>query len=87
MDDVGCSGSEDALLQCSHARNHNCNHNKDAGVRCQPCEFVLMSLIDIVLITDFTLSHMPRWRCPTSGRRRVFRQSGSVSSSKMGNCM
>ncbi|KAL0148981.1 hypothetical protein M9458_055785, partial [Cirrhinus mrigala] len=36
LDDVGCSGSEGTLTQCSHRGlgKHNCNHGKDAGVVC-----------------------------------------------------
>ncbi|XP_051719133.1 deleted in malignant brain tumors 1 protein-like isoform X5 [Ctenopharyngodon idella] len=36
LDDVGCSGSESSLTQCSHSPfgNHNCGHQEDAGVVC-----------------------------------------------------
>ncbi|KAL0148926.1 hypothetical protein M9458_055730 [Cirrhinus mrigala] len=36
LDDVGCSGSEGILTQCSHRGlgTHDCNHGKDAGVVC-----------------------------------------------------
>ncbi|KAL1278237.1 hypothetical protein QQF64_024910 [Cirrhinus molitorella] len=36
LDDVGCSGSESSLTQCSHPSfgTHNCNHGEDAGVIC-----------------------------------------------------
>nr|XP_044997647.1 deleted in malignant brain tumors 1 protein-like [Jaculus jaculus] len=36
MDEVRCSGNEDALDHCAHAgwAHHNCHHNKDAGVVC-----------------------------------------------------
>lgn len=34
MDDVGCTGSENSLTNCSFTLNHNCGHTEDAGVRC-----------------------------------------------------
>ncbi|KAJ8251770.1 hypothetical protein GJAV_G00225250 [Gymnothorax javanicus] len=34
MDDVGCTGSENSLKQCSHRGTHNCGHDEDAGVIC-----------------------------------------------------
>ena len=37
LDDVGCTGAETSLLQCSHNGNyiHDCRHNEDAGVTCE----------------------------------------------------
>ena len=37
LDDVGCSGSENHLINCSHTSNPLCysGHSEDAGVRCQ----------------------------------------------------
>ena len=36
FDNVDCNGSEARLIDCRHRGIgvHNCNHNKDAGVRC-----------------------------------------------------
>ena len=36
LDNVQCSGSEQRLVQCSHAGigNNDCLHAEDAGVRC-----------------------------------------------------
>ena len=36
IDNVGCSGSESVLVQCSHLTINNCGHVEDAGVRCSP---------------------------------------------------
>ena len=40
LDDVGCSGSEESLLSCSHngLYVHNCKHREDASA---VCEFTL----------------------------------------------
>ena len=36
MDNVACSGTEEALTSCNHNGwgSHNCVHGEDAGVRC-----------------------------------------------------
>ncbi|KAL0148968.1 hypothetical protein M9458_055772, partial [Cirrhinus mrigala] len=36
LDNVGCSGSESSLTQCSHRSfgTHDCSHTEDAGVVC-----------------------------------------------------
>ena len=36
LDEVGCTGSEISLLECSHIgiSNHDCSHFEDAGVLC-----------------------------------------------------
>lgn len=36
IDNVECSGSERALVQCTHLTIDNCVHAEDAGVRCGP---------------------------------------------------
>jgi len=37
LDDLMCTGSESRLVNCIHSGYgvHNCNHNEDAGLRCQ----------------------------------------------------
>ena len=34
IDNVQCSGTESALIQCTHTTLHDCSHTEDAGVRC-----------------------------------------------------
>ena len=36
LENVGCSGAESHLIQCSHPpiNVHNCDHSDDAGVIC-----------------------------------------------------
>lgn len=36
LDELGCSGSETTLLECSRLpwAKHNCRHSEDVGVRC-----------------------------------------------------
>ncbi|XP_075462911.1 macrophage receptor MARCO-like [Ascaphus truei] len=36
LDDVGCEGHEETILECKKAawEQHNCNHSEDAGVHC-----------------------------------------------------
>jgi hypothetical protein len=36
LDNVGCSGAESRLIDCSHNAigSHDCSHSEDAGVTC-----------------------------------------------------
>ena len=34
LDNVQCTGSEASLSNCPALSQHNCDHHKDAGVRC-----------------------------------------------------
>ena len=40
LDDLSCSSFENRLFDCRHRAigQHNCNHGRDAGVRCLPIE-------------------------------------------------
>ena len=51
IDNVGCSGSESVLVQCSHITNDNCGHHEDAGVRCKPPG--ISNSFKAVIIVDF----------------------------------
>ena len=38
LDDLGCSGTEASLFDCSNAGGinvHNCGHSEDVGITCQ----------------------------------------------------
>ena len=34
MDNVRCNGTEEKLVDCLHASEHDCDHYEDAGVTC-----------------------------------------------------
>ena len=34
MDNVACTGDEDALVNCTYSPDHDCDHSEDAGVEC-----------------------------------------------------
>ena len=36
IDDPGCTGSEQRLIDCPFSPIHNCAHSEDAGVDCNP---------------------------------------------------
>ena len=68
LDEVGCTGDEASLLECSHAgvHNHDCSHYEDAGVLC-PSKHFMMLLVDIlnsmVYYMVIKLTHIPK-ECP-----------------------
>jgi deleted-in-malignant-brain-tumors protein 1 len=43
LDNVGCTGNEQSLINCSHNGwgNHNCGHYKDAGVECSSGKMII----------------------------------------------
>ena len=58
LDNVNCNGHETRLIYCGHngLGNHDCNHNKDAGVTCETSEidmYVRMSPIAYVYYTMY----------------------------------
>ena len=50
---VGCSGSENRLIDCSHSTSNNCGHSEDAGVRCQGYTLPLTLCLPIKLNHNF----------------------------------
>ena len=54
LDDVACTGSENALLACisSPIGTHNCVHSKDAGVRCLPGIHILSFLVRLCFLNS-----------------------------------
>ena len=61
LDDVGCSGSEQSLVNCSHRGigNEDCGHHEDAGVRCKnmmyECRYACSYTIITLLCLDSSL--------------------------------
>ena len=47
MDNVQCTGDEDALVNCTYNPDHNCGHYEDAGVECLQgeCENGMVRLV------------------------------------------
>ncbi|XP_050957056.1 deleted in malignant brain tumors 1 protein isoform X1 [Labeo rohita] len=88
LDDVGCSGSEGTLTQCSHRGlgRHNCNHGEDAGVVCSgELRMPTLSLTS----THAVVSHgeniqfrctTPKPRCNANAEFQLFGNGLSVSS-------
>lgn len=34
LDDLACTGNEGNIFECTHPKDHNCDHSEDAGVVC-----------------------------------------------------
>ncbi|CAM4365984.1 unnamed protein product [Leuciscus chuanchicus] len=91
LDDVGCSGGEGNLIQCSHRGLgvNNCNHGEDAGVVCSggDLEKPTLSLISTHAVVSpgeniqFRCT-TPKSRCNANAEFRLFRIGSSVSSEK-----
>ena len=59
LDDVGCSGQEQYLVNCFHSNIgvHNCGHSEDAGVFCVPQDpGILIVECLFVMATAFIVS-------------------------------
>ena len=54
LDDVGCSGYEARLVDCSHGGIgvHNCVHSDDAGVGCQQPGMSLHEISDYCVMME-----------------------------------
>ena len=50
LNDVGCTGTENSLLDCTHSRigSHNCGHYEDVGVECAAGKHKLMYSDELV---------------------------------------
>ena len=47
LDDVGCFGSEEKILECPNRGLgvHDCGHSEDAGVRCEVLQGLLYEIV------------------------------------------
>ncbi|XP_026108842.1 deleted in malignant brain tumors 1 protein-like [Carassius auratus] len=88
LDDVGCSGSEGNLTQCSHRGlgTNNCNHGKDAGVVCSgELRMPTLSLTSTYAAVSpgeniqFSCT-TPKPRCEAKAEFQLFRNGPSISS-------
>ncbi|XP_065132999.1 uncharacterized protein [Paramisgurnus dabryanus] len=88
LDNVGCSGNENTLTQCSHRGlgQHDCNHGKDSGVVCtgnlQMPTLSIISPHSVVSpgenIQFKCTTPNPRWR--ENAEFHLFRRSSTISS-------
>lgn len=42
MSDIACTGSEEALIDCSYSDVNSCTHSQDAGVDCAVGQRIVM---------------------------------------------
>ncbi|XP_056111088.1 deleted in malignant brain tumors 1 protein [Rhinichthys klamathensis goyatoka] len=91
LDDVGCSGGEGNLINCSHRGlgNNDCNHAKDAGVVCSRGDLEKPTLSLITTHADVSPGENIQFRCTTPKSRcnadaefHLFINGSSVSSEK-----
>ena len=89
LDNIVCTGSETKLYDCQNAGTgvHNCNHDEDAGVRCQieckhqSCTISLCHTIYMYynykkfasdLLMNQYSSYLPGWWCQASWRTNPY---------------
>ena len=55
IDNVGCGGSESALVQCNHLTIDNCGHYEDAGARCTAPGICIVTVLNTLMRVLFNL--------------------------------
>ena len=60
LDDLWCSGTESALLDCNRRYqtlgNHNCGHSEDASVRCLCKDSIILLFFHSVMILECAIT-------------------------------